>query len=248
VATDDRGEMDRAAAEKILCNVDYWHYPFDLPFGMTKPSRPGVDPQRHLRRKRHFFDPLVQLYGGSLRGKNVLDLGCCQGFWSINASRAGARCVGIDSSEAFIREASAVAEVLSIANCEFRLFHLENDLWWEGLAPAHITFFLGLFYHLADPIFVFRKAAGLTLETIVIDTESVAGEDAYLKIVPRNPEEFTTRSSNISTKIRMVPTKQAVCDLLFDAGFSDIRYLPPDPTMPADYLAGERISIIARRM
>src|SRR5262245_49971380 len=101
--------MDRTASEQLLRDVDYWHYPFDLPSGTTIPGRPGVDPQRHFLRKRHFFDPLVQHYGGSLHGKNVLDLGCCQGFWCMNASRAGARCVGIDSSEEFIREAGAVA-------------------------------------------------------------------------------------------------------------------------------------------
>lgn len=240
--------MHNSTAEEILSSVKYWHYPFDLPFGRTKPSRPGVDPQRHFLRKRHFFNPLVELYGGSLEGKTVLDLGCCQGFWSINASRAGAWCIGIDSSETFVREARAVAEVLDVANCEFRCFHLENDPWWQELTAAHVTLFLGLFYHLADPIFVFRKAASLTLETMVVDTEAVAGEGSYLKIVPRDPEEFTTRNSNVRTKIRIVPTMQAVCELLRDSGFSDIRYLPPDPAMPPEYVSGERVSYIARKL
>jgi SAM-dependent methyltransferase len=239
--------MNRSAAEEIIGQVEYWHYPFELPSGTTKPSRPGVDPARHWRRKRHFFDPLIRVYGGSLRGKNVLDLGCCQGFWSMHASRAGACCVGIDSSEAFVREASAVAEVLAIENCEFRCFHLENDPWWQDVAPAHITFFLGLFYHLADPLFVLRKAAVLTLETMVVDTESVAGAGSYLKIVPRQAQEFTTRNSNITTGIRVVPTRQAVHELLADQGFSDIQYLSPDSSMPSEYLSGERVSFIARR-
>jgi SAM-dependent methyltransferase len=239
--------MERTEAEDILGKVKYWHYPFELPSGPIKPSRPGVNPQRHWLRKRHFFDPLVRLYGGSLEGKSVLDLGCCQGFWSMHASSAGAQCVGIDSSESFVREASALAELLSVADCEFRCAHLENDPWWERLAPAHISLFLGLFYHLADPLFVLRKAAALTLETMVIDTESQPGDEAFLKIVPRDREEFTTRNSNISTKIRVVPSRQAVHQILTDQGFSDVQYLPPDPSMPAEYLSGERVSFIARR-
>jgi hypothetical protein len=166
----------------------------------------------------------------------------------MHASRVGAQCVGIDSSEAFVREASAVAEVLSVANCEFRCFHLENDPWWRDIAPAHVTLFLGLFYHLADPLCVFRRAASLTLETMVVDTEAVAGPGSYLKIVPRDPEEFTTRNSNITTKVRIVPTKQAVCDLLSEAGFADMQYLTPGPDMPQEYLAGNRVSIIARKV
>lgn len=239
--------MDRIESERVIRDVEYWHYPFDLPSGMTRPSRPGVDPERHFRRKRHFFDPMVDLYGGSLSGKSVLDLGCCQGFWSMNASRAGAECLGIDSSPSFVSEATAVAEILNIKNCQFRCVHLENDAWFTGLSPSNITFFLGLFYHLADPIFVFRKAANLTLETMIVDTESVPGDGSYLRIVQRDPEEFTTRKSNVTTAIRVVPTMQAVYDLLADAGFTDIRYLPPNADMPVDYLSGVRVSFIARR-
>ena len=165
----------------------------------------------------------------------------------MHASRLGARCIGIDSSETFVREAIAVAEVLSVGNCEFRCFHLENDSWWHEIAPAQITFFLGLFYHLADPLFVLRKAASLTLETMVVDTESDAGAGSYLRIVPRQAQEFTTRNSNITTGIRVVPTRQAVHELLADQGFSKIHYLTPDSSMPAEYLSGERVSFIAQR-
>ena len=240
--------MTKQEAESILRSVEYWHYPFELPGGTTKPSRPGVDERRHQLRKRHFFDPLVALYGGSLNGKSVLDLGCCQGFWSFQASRAGAeRCLGTDSSSAFVAEAKAIAVELEIGNCEFRCQHLENDLWWTDLQPFQVTFFLGLFYHLADPILVFRKAASLTQETMVIDTEIVPGEGSFLTIVGRDPQEPTTVRSNISSKIRLVPTKQALCDLLANEGFSVIQCLQPHPPIPPEYLSGNRLSIIAQR-
>jgi 2-polyprenyl-3-methyl-5-hydroxy-6-metoxy-1,4-benzoquinol methylase len=241
-------DITKEEAEEILQKVEYWHYPVELPGGRTKPSRPGVDEKRHFLRKQHFFDPLIDIYGGSLRGKDVLDLGCCQGFWSFEAGKAGARsCTGIDSSGVFITEARAIAEVLAIRNCEFECRHLETDSWWQGLGAFHITFFLGLFYHLADPIFVFRKAASLTLETIVVDTETIAQDGSYLKIVTRDLQEFTTRKSNVTSKIRVVPTKDALCDLLSDQGFSIIHCLQPDANMPPEYLSGHRLSLIARR-
>jgi tRNA (mo5U34)-methyltransferase len=235
-------------ATSLLRQVKYWHYPFDLPWGTTLPSRPGVDPGRHLLRKKHFFDQLVSRYSGSLKGKTVLDLGCCQGFWSFHASRAGAgRCVGIDSSEAFVSEAQAIALVLGIDNCEFRCRLLETAPWWEEQSRSEITLMLGLFYHLVDPIFVLRRAASLTSETLVVDTQLLPGSGSFLGVAPRDPKEPTTCGSNLESKLRLVPTREALLSLIADTGFDQIECLEPDPRMPPEYLSGERIRVIARR-
>ena len=73
-------------AEQILRRTEYWHYPFDLPWGHVASDKPGTQ-DRHAQRRRHFFEPLLAGSGGSLRGKRVLDLGCCQGHWSLEAAR-----------------------------------------------------------------------------------------------------------------------------------------------------------------
>jgi predicted RNA methylase len=240
--------MSVSEAEAILRAVKHWHYPIDLPWGRTVPSRPGVDPGRHLGRKAHFVDRLVARYFGSLQGKMVLDLGCCQGFWSFHASRAGAvRCVGIDSSEIFVREARAVATLLGIENCDFQCHQLEDDPWWGEQMRSEITFMLGLFYHLLDPISVLRKAASLTLETLVVDTQIQPGAGPVLHLVPRDSSEPTTRLSNVISNLRMVPTKEAVVNLISDFGFEDIECLAPDSQTPPEYHSGHRISIIAAK-
>ncbi|MGO9337252.1 MAG: class I SAM-dependent methyltransferase [Terracidiphilus sp.] len=240
--------MNREEAEAVLWEVKYWHYPFDLPWGTTAPSRPGVDPNRHPLRKKHFFDKLVARYSGSLNRKTVLDLGCCQGYWSFLASRAGAvRCFGIDSSETFVTEAQAIAVVLGINNCEFRCRLLESEPWWGEQPGADVTFMLGILYHLVDPVFVLRKAASLTAETLVVDTEILPGRGSFLGLVPRNPEEPTTRGSNLDSMVRLVPTKAALLSLISDAGFHQIQCLDPDRHMPREYFRGHRISVIAAR-
>ena len=152
--------MTMKEAEAVLRTVEYWHYPFNLPSGTTVPSRLGADPKRHLLRKKHFFDRLVSRYSGSLHGKTVLDLGCCQGFWSFHARRAGAlRCEGIDSSETFVNQARALGTVLGIENCSFRCRQLESDPWWDEQVPSEITLILGLFYHLFGSDFCFEKGS-----------------------------------------------------------------------------------------
>jgi SAM-dependent methyltransferase len=240
--------MTKQEAEAVLQNVEYWHYPFNLPSGATVPSRPGADPRRHLLRKKHFFDLLVSRYSGSLQGKTVLDLGCCQGFWSFHAASAGAqRCDGIDSSEIFVSQAQALAVILGIQNCDFRCRQLEKDRWWEDQVPCHITLMLGLFYHLLDPIFVLRKAADLTLETLVVDTRILPNRGMMLGVFPRDPGEPTTRLSNVASGLRLVPTRKALLSLILDAGFDQIECVKPHWRMPLEYHTGRRITVIASK-
>jgi hypothetical protein len=120
-------------------------------------------------------------------------------------------------------------------------------MWWIDLKRFHITFFLGLFYHLADPVFVLRRAASLTQELMIVDTEILQGDESMFKILPRDPQEPTTCQSNVDSKIRLVPTRRALCDLLSDAGFSIIQCLTPDSGMPPEYLSGDRLTIVARK-
>jgi 2-polyprenyl-3-methyl-5-hydroxy-6-metoxy-1,4-benzoquinol methylase len=54
----------------------------------------------HEQRKCYFFGPLIELCGGSLKGKRVLDLGCSAGFWSLDAVESGCDFVlGIDGRQ-----------------------------------------------------------------------------------------------------------------------------------------------------
>jgi hypothetical protein len=131
--------------------------------------------------------------------------------------------------------------------CVFLTAHLENEAWWDGLDPADLTLFLGLFYHLADPILVMRRAMSLTSDTIVVDTEVADEPEPLLRIRRRDPAEPTTSGSGLSTGLRIVPTSAAVVDLLHDGGFQDVRVLEATGEMPDDYRSGLRVSVIAHR-
>jgi hypothetical protein len=210
-------------------------------------SKPGHN-DRHQWRCRHFFTRLVQLYGGSLSGKRVLDLACCQGFWTFEAVRAGAEdCVGLDSAPAFVSEAEAIKVLTDAQDCEFRCVNLEEDRWWIDLEPVDVTLFLGLFYHLTDAVSVLRRALSLTREMVVIDTEVTADNRPTLTICPRDPNEPTTCGSNPSAPIRLVPSRAAVSALLQSCRFDQIEFLDADQEAPGDYRLGRRVSVIARR-
>jgi len=238
--------MSPDEARKILEKALYWHYRFEFPWGETVPTRPGWA-DRVEKRKAHFFQPLLNHFGGSLAGKKVLDLGCCQGYWSMEAARSGAAHVlGLDSSEAFIQEAEAAAYTLGINNCVFMKAHLEDEDGWTGADPD-VTLMLGVHYHLTDPIHVLRKAMKITKEILVIDGEVAVDDKPCFHLRARTKGEPTTIRSNLSSDLRTVPTATALILLLQDGGFKSIEVLKPGPDMPADYHVPTTVSIIASR-
>src|SRR5690606_28533614 len=91
--------MDQEQIRQKIASFPRWHYQFDLAGNLTPIFREKWI-IRHRERKRYFFDPVVDLCGGSLKGKRVLDLGCNAGFWSLNAAEAGADFVlGVDGRQ-----------------------------------------------------------------------------------------------------------------------------------------------------
>lgn len=238
--------MSPDEARKILMTAHYWHYRFQFPWGDTTPTRPGWG-ERVEKRKAHFFQPLLNRFGGSLAGKKILDLGCCQGYWSMEAWRSGAAHVlGLDSSETFIREAEAAAYILGVNGCVFMKAHLEEEDGWTGADPD-ITLMLGLHYHLTDPIHVLRNAMKITKEVLVIDGEVALDDKPCLHLRARTKGEPTTIRSNITSELRTVPTATALILLLQDGGFKSVEVLKPGPEMPPDYHAATTVSIIASR-
>jgi len=240
--------MDSAEAEALLRRVSYWQYPFEFPWGRVSANKPGHN-ERHQLRRKHFFEPLLALYGGSLNGVDVLDLGCCQGYWSFESSKAGARSVlGLDSSEEFIEQAKAIKLITGDRACGFEISQIEEEPWWNkvGSIPK-VTLFLGLLYHLADPTFSLRRAMRVTSETLIVDTEVARAHEPCLFLRYRNPQEPTTVGSKPTSGLRTVASVAAVKALLDDGGFKHVQVLEPVAPMPSDYLDGTRVTFIARR-
>jgi 2-polyprenyl-3-methyl-5-hydroxy-6-metoxy-1,4-benzoquinol methylase len=245
---DGAAMFTQSEAIAILGDVKYWHYRFKFPWGETTPGKPGWG-ERVEKRREHFFGPLLDLYGGLLKGKHVLDLGCCQGYWSFLARRSGAEStLGIDGSEAFIREADAVQSILGPGGCFFMQANLEDDLWWKSVVGTReITLLLGTLFHLTDPVHVLRRAMSLTSETIVIDGEVLLEEAPRIELRDRTPGEPTTSGSGMTSDLRAVCSPATIEKVLRDGGFKTIRRLEPSPEMPQDYLDGRTASFLATR-
>jgi 2-polyprenyl-3-methyl-5-hydroxy-6-metoxy-1,4-benzoquinol methylase len=91
-----------------IASLDAWHYQFGLK-GNPTPIHKDDRVNRHVGRKEYIFDPMVEMFGGSLAGKRVLDLGCNPGFWSLCAAQAGCGYVlGLDGRQMHVDQANFV--------------------------------------------------------------------------------------------------------------------------------------------
>jgi 2-polyprenyl-6-hydroxyphenyl methylase / 3-demethylubiquinone-9 3-methyltransferase len=68
---------------------------------------------------RKKLQEVLKLIDFSLKGKKVLDIGCCGGYLSLILSKKGAIVTGIDSSKYAINAAEYNAKINKINNCQF---------------------------------------------------------------------------------------------------------------------------------
>jgi tRNA (mo5U34)-methyltransferase len=245
--------MNEEEIRDRVASFPRWHYEFDLKGVITPladdPGRSRDEHRNRLEQRRgYFFTPLVEVMGGSLEGKRVLDLGCNAGFWSLEAIRAGAAFVyGIDGRQMHIDQANLVFEALDVERdrYEFALGDvLTDDL--TALGSFDVVLCLGLLYHVAKPIELFDNLASVSSDVVVIDTGVSSGSGNSLEL---RRDDLSDPRSGIVHELVMFPTCRAVVYLLRSYGY---KVVPLEPRitdyrgMP-DYATGGRFAFIAAK-
>jgi tRNA (mo5U34)-methyltransferase len=190
-----------------------WHYQFNLQGHVTPVLAPEFV-NRQRERKRYFFDPLVELHGGSLRGKRVLDLGCNAGFWSLAAIEAGCDYVlGVDGRAMHAEQANFVFDVNEVDPSRYR-FDVGNvfDYPFDSFAPFDIVLCFGLLYHVAKPFCLMEIASQVNTDLLVIDTSISELPGSFLSFTQEAPLEGDPRRA-IDYRLVTYPTKMAIRDM-----------------------------------
>src|SRR5262249_9326236 len=119
--------------------VPNWYHRITLRPGIVTPG--GSDSVENLRR--------LQL-PADCRGARDLDLGARDGFFSFELERRGAEGVAVDYLPAALTGFRVAADALG-SRVQYVHANL-YDLPGIGLGQFDIVLFLGLFYHLPDPL------------------------------------------------------------------------------------------------
>lgn len=202
----------------LIGRFPYWHYRFDLNGHLTPVSEPIAN--RHAQRKAYFFDPLVRLFGGTLAGKRVLDLGCNAGFWSLCALEAGCEyVVGIDAHPVNLAQAQFVFDVKGISRQRYQFKRAvvgEASLGQSG--EFDIVLCLGLLYHLHQPVTLLEQIARANQDVLVIDTRLSTCPGRVLELSHESralPDTLVSATGHLVT----LPTRQAILEIATHLGY-----------------------------
>jgi tRNA (mo5U34)-methyltransferase len=150
-----------------------WFHSIDLGYGVVTPG--AKHPAVHRKEYAAIFDPV------DVRGRSVIDIGAWNGAYSFEAKRRGAaRVLATDhfawrhpvlrGREAFDLARSALDIDLEVGELDI------PELTPERVGTFDVVLFLGVFYHLLDPIAALTQIAALAREVLIVETHTDALE------------------------------------------------------------------------
>jgi 2-polyprenyl-3-methyl-5-hydroxy-6-metoxy-1,4-benzoquinol methylase len=118
---------------------------------------------------REIMRVVAEGLGGEWSGRRILDIGCLEGYFSVECALQGAEVLGIDGKLLNVRKCEFVQSVLGIERAKFVLGDALK-VNHESHGRFDVILALGLLYHLDDPYTFLANVAGLCDGFVVIDT------------------------------------------------------------------------------
>lgn len=194
-----------------------WNFRFEFEDGISTPVADRSMVNRNEQRDAYFFEPLLSVTGGSLRGRRVLDLGCGPGFWSLAAVEAGADFVlGVDLKREYIEQAELVFEAKGIDRARYR-FQSGNLLTDELPHDFDTVLCLGVMDQLNRPVELFELMRTAGADLIVIDTQVSRARQSIFEV----SRLYSTRDVADDGMV-LIPSRQAVADLAKRCDFETV--------------------------
>lgn len=217
--------------QERIATVPYWFHSIDLGDGVTTPGY--KDPAIHAQELRNQRWP-------DLQGKSVLDIGACDGYYSFEAERRGATRVvaldyyGWDTDLTVAKDAHVKHDVrgtIALGRGGFDVAHdalgsrvtlIVDDFTTmdvSTLGRFDVVLFLGVLYHLRDPLDALRRLALVTREVAIVETVAtvVPGWEHHAFVEFFEGADLGEDPSNWWS-----PTARALHGMLRATGFSSI--------------------------
>jgi tRNA (mo5U34)-methyltransferase len=148
----------------------FWFHSIDVGNGVVTPGT--KTPQIHAAEAAVIFDPI------EMNGATVIDIGAWNGYYSFEAKRRGASRVLATDHFCWNHEHFRGRETFDLARSALGLEIEALDIDVPELSPEKVggkfdvVLFLGVFYHLFDPIDGLRRAASLANDVLVVETHT----------------------------------------------------------------------------
>jgi tRNA (mo5U34)-methyltransferase len=247
--------VEETDLRRELQRLQPFSHQIDLPYGLhTHGPEQSAKGDRVASLVRHAFPPLLELYGGSLAGKRVLDVACNCGGFSVAAARAGAeRVLGFDVSDRYIEQANLIQRSLDLSQVEFRLMSID-DVSPDTIGTFDVVLCFGILYHLEDPVGGMRHLSSVADHAILVDTNVTRNRfmrAPYWRTNVPDPgsETGTTGAWRSDRRVyQFTPSAEAVEQMMDFLDFATVRRLPVnDRGLDARYQKGRRATFLAVR-
>ncbi len=134
-----------------------WYQKIELPGNI---STPGRDRSKTVN----------SIFPKDLTGKTVLDVGCAEGFFSIEAKKRNAlNVVGIDFDDDKLKAAKKFSEIQGL-EIEFRNIGLDQ---FTNLDNFDYVVCLNVLHHVTDPLSIINKLVSITNERLILEVANV---------------------------------------------------------------------------
>jgi ubiquinone/menaquinone biosynthesis C-methylase UbiE len=233
-----------------------WFYRFEFGGGLeTTPAIPPSVVDIFDTRLRMLMSAVDGHFGRRLRDIECLDIGCHEGFYSLAMARRVRSVVAIDARPENLNRARFVAEAMRVKNIVFHRGLVETLAAVQG-RTFELTLFLGLLYHVEDPMRCLRQVAAVTGELCVLETQVVDEVEGlaewgsrdwtrpYQGILALIDEAGEFDAGNRETGVSPMatcPSPKALLFMLKQAGFRRAEILPPPPGAYEQHARGKRV-------
>jgi tRNA (mo5U34)-methyltransferase len=195
-----------------------WFHSIDLGQGVVTPG--GKTPE--------ILDPESAAVFGRIEvaGRSVLDIGAWNGYYTVEAKRRGAtEVLALDEFtwlDPNYRGKESFDFVMSHLGMRVQTRVLDvHRISVEEVGRWDVTLFLGVFYHLIDPIVVLQRLAEITREVLVVET-ALDGHDI------ERPAMFFYPGTELADDPTnwWAPNRACMEALLRTVGFTRVSYMP----------------------
>ena len=249
--------MTTAEIRQGIEELGPWFYRFEFGDGIeTIPAIPPSVVDIFDTRLRMLTSAVDAHFGTRLSEIECLDIGCHEGFYSLAMARRGVRkVIAVDARPENLNRAKFVAEAMGAANIVYRQGRVET-LAVDLARTFELTLFLGLLYHVEDPMRCLRQVAAVTGELCILETQVVDEVEGYaewgscdwtrpyqgiLAVIDETGEfDAGNRETGVSP-MATCPSRTALLFMLKHAGFRRAEILPPPPGAYEQHARGKRV-------
>lgn len=214
--------MTQAEVEAEVAKVKFWRHTIEVRHGVFTPGQEfpaTIPPQKRIAQKLDMgFLP------ADLHGKSVLDIGAWDGFYSFEAEKRGAaRVLATDhyvwNHPGFGMEGFLTAHRLLESRVEYKDVDV-LDIAPDTVGTFDVVLFLGVLYHLVDPLGALQRVALVTRELCIVETmcANVRGGNSMslMRLLP----DSIWREDPTNW---WAPNVRCVEQMLLQCGFSDVK-------------------------